>query len=509
VADAGLLVPEGDVDAMAAAIHEFVVDPIRWKALRVAGLRQAATTTWDAVAHGQRELYERVVSKPVGRRRVRPRRSIAAARYGPPAEVAGGGRPFALPVLRNDTASTRVIARSIDAVTRRELQPPPAQLKVVYLDHVARMSGGEVALARLISALPDVDAHVILAEDGPLRPVLERTGATVEVLPLDPRTRDARRAEVGTAGTLRLAFSTLRYTVKLARRLRQLEPDLVHTNSLKSGYYGALAAQLARRPVVWHLRDRIADDYLPRPAVWLTRVAVRTLPDLVICNSAETFRTAHIGESSAAVVASPVVHDPYEPSLGGRARRSNPVVGILGRLAPWKGQDVFLRAFAEVARAHPQLTARIIGSAMFGEDDYAESLLHLVAELGIDEQVTFVGFTDEVERELAQLDILVHASTTPEPFGQVIVEGMASGLAVIASAAGGPLEIVTDGVDGLLVPPGDVNALAAALTRLVEDDDLRRSLGAAGMQRARDFSPERIGSAVLEIYRDLLVAPRR
>jgi glycosyltransferase involved in cell wall biosynthesis len=509
VGDAGVLVPEGDVQGMADAIAGFVADPIGWKALRVAGLRAAPTTTWDAVARGQRELYEQVLTNPMGRRRVRPRRRIAAARYGPPAEEIGGARPFALPVLRNDTATTRALARSIDRITRRELQPPPEQLKVVYLDHVARMSGGEVALARLIGALPEVDAHVILAEDGPLRPVLERTGATVEVLPLDPRTRDARRSQVGAAGSLRLALSTLRYTLKIARRLRQLEPDLVHTNSLKSGYYGALAAQLARKPVVWHLRDRIADDYLPRPAVWLTRFAVRTLPDLVICNSAETFRTAHIGESSAAVVASPVVHDPYEPSIGGRARRAHPVVGILGRLSPWKGQDVFLHAFATIARTRPYLTARVIGSAMFGEDDYAESLHRLAAELGIEQQVTFVGFTAEVERELAQLDILVHASTTPEPFGQVIVEGMAAGLAVVASAAGGPLEIITHDVDGLLVPAGDAGALAAALARLVEDEDLRRRLGSAGMERARDFSPERIGNAVLEIYRGLLLAPRR
>jgi glycosyltransferase involved in cell wall biosynthesis len=314
---------------------------------------------------------------------------------------------------------------------------------------------------------------------------------------------------VGTAGSLRLAASTIAYTVRLTRRLRQLKPDLVHTNSLKSGYYGSVAARLARRPVIWHLRDRLAEDYLPRRAVWLTRVAVRSLPDLVICNSAETFRTARIGASSAAVVASPVVHDPYEASAAARADHETPVVGILGRLAPWKGQDVFLRAFADVVRERPGIRARVIGAAMFGEDDYAEGLRQLARELGIDDRVEFAGFSDEVERELARLDVLVHASVTPEPFGQVIVEGMAAGLAVIATAAGGPLEIITDDVDGLLVAPGDVNALSSALGRLLDDRDLRHRLGRAGVRRARDFSPERIGETVQAIYRELLCAPRR
>jgi glycosyltransferase involved in cell wall biosynthesis len=403
---------------------------------------------------------------------------------------------------------TRAAAATVDALSRREApvpSAPPARLKVVYLDHVARMSGGEVALARLITALPDVDAHVILAEDGPLRAVLERSGATVEVLPLDERTRDARRREIGTIGNLRLIASTLTYTLRLTGRLRSIKPDLVHTNSLKSGFYGAAAARLARRPVIWHLRDRIADDYLPRRAVWLTRAMVRTLPDLVICNSHETLRTARIQGRGAAVVASPVIHDPYQGSVPRRPYRDAPVIGILGRLAPWKGQDVFLRAFAAVARDHQQVRGRVIGSAMFGEDEFASGLRALAAELGVADRVTFVGHTDEVERELGALDVLVHASVTPEPFGQVIVEGMAAGLAVIAAAAGGPLEIVTDGVDGLLVPPGDVVALAAAMRRLVDDAALRDRLGAGGAVRARDFSPDRIGAAVQAIYRDLLV----
>ncbi len=159
----------------------------------------------------------------------------------------------------------------------------------------------------------------------------------------------------------------------------------MHTNSLKSGYYGSVAARLAHVPVIWHLRDRIADDYMPARAVRLTQLLLRSLPDMVVCNSAETLRTAGSRVRSGAVVGSPVVHDPYEPMELQPGRRTGNTVGIVGRLAEWKGQHVFVRAIAALQADHPDVRARIIGSAMFGEDDYEANLRALVGELGLTE----------------------------------------------------------------------------------------------------------------------------
>jgi glycosyltransferase involved in cell wall biosynthesis len=243
---------------------------------------------------------------------------------------------------------------------------------------------------------------------------------------------------------------------------------------------------------------RLAEDYLPARAITLTRFSLRHLPELVLCNSAEIMRTAG--------VAAQVVADPYRSQLPPHAQANDGLaIGMVGRLAPWKGQDVFLRAFA--ALDAPDAQARIIGLAMFGEDDYAEQLRALTDTLGLADRVTFVGFTHTVERELAQLDVLVHASVVPEPFGQVVVEGMAAGLAVIATAAGGPLEIITPEVDGLLVAPGDVAALTTALQRLTGDAALRAHLGGAAANRARDFRPEVIGERAMRLYRELLGVP--
>jgi glycosyltransferase involved in cell wall biosynthesis len=200
----------------------------------------------------------------------------------------------------------------------------------------------------------------------------------------------------------------------------------------------------------------------------------------------------------------PVVHD-IAPAMSAPMRSSSgPLrVGVIGRLAPWKGQDVFLRAFAEAFRGGDQ-EAWLIGSALFGEDEYADSLVPLAEELGIAGQVVWRGFQPNVESELAQLDVLVHCSITPEPFGQVVVEGMAAGLPVIAAAAGGPLEIITQDRDGLLTPPGDVQALASALRELAGDPGRRTRLGRAAQESVLRFSPEATRERMLSSYASLL-----
>lgn len=374
------------------------------------------------------------------------------------------------------------------------------RLRVVYLDHVARLSGGELALLGLLRALRgEIDAHVVLGEEGPLVDRLRAEDIAVEVLPLAPRLRDVHREAVRPASLDPRALASLPpYVLRLARRLRELDPDIVHTNSLKAALYGGAAARIARVPVIWHIRDRISPDYLPAPAIRLVRLAVRRLPSAVIVNSRATLATLPKARN-ATVVYNPVVAD---PGPAGREKSDALTLGMLGRLSPWKGQHLFLEAFAEVfqgtdARAH------LIGTAMFGEDDYAAGLHRQARELGIGDRVEFRGFREDVWEELAQLDILVNASLA-EGFGQAVLEGLAAGLSVVATASGGPAELISDGVNGLLVPPGEVEPLAEALARLRDDPELRARLGAEAKARSRDFTPERTARQVMGVYEKTL-----
>jgi glycosyltransferase involved in cell wall biosynthesis len=392
-----------------------------------------------------------------------------------------------------------VYQQAVRPATRR-------RLRVVILDHCARLSGGELSLLDLLPALQEeAEFHVILGEDGPMASRLARLGVSVEVLTMSEMARGLPRHRI-TPGRLPLtsAASSAGHTFRLAQRLRRLQPDLVHANSLKACLYGGAAARLAGIPVIWHIHDRIAEDYLPAPAVRLVRTLARRLPTAVLANSSATLAT--LPGVSGTIAPEPVALD------GATVRerdRSGPLrIGMLGRLASWKGQHVFLEAFAS-AFSQGTEQAVIIGSSLFAQDDaYGLTLRRLVARLGITDRVAFSGFREDVAAELSQLDILVHASVVPEPFGRVVVEGMAAGLPVVATGHGGPAEIIENEVNGLLVPPNDTAALAHALRRLAARPELRRTLGAAARNRARDFTPEAVAATVLSTYLSVVKAPR-
>lgn len=374
-------------------------------------------------------------------------------------------------------------------------------LRVVFVDHVARLSGGEIALLRL---LPELSQHaeirVLLGEEGPLVARLQEQGITTEVLAITPRLRDLRKDTIGMGSVDTRALAAVPgYILALRHRIRELDPDIVHTNSLKAALYGGVAGRLAGVPVVWHIRDRVASDYLPTPAVRLVRLLSRVLPTAVIANSHSTMNTLPRRWHSS-VFYNPIFHDAVDPTLRQRRRPHAPLmIGMIGRLAPWKGQDVFLDAFAAAFKGE-NVDARLIGSALFGEEAYAASLDARAIALGVEEQVEFRGFREDVFAELRELDILVHCSVRPEPFGQVVLEGMVAGVPVVAADVGGPAEVITNGVDGILTAPGDVEELADALRMLADDWVLRAKIGAAGRHRSRDFAPERAVEQLLEFY---------
>ena len=370
----------------------------------------------------------------------------------------------------------------------------------VFLGHSAALSGGELALARLVPAMTDDrDVLVILAEQGPLVDRLKGAGVRVEVIAMDEAARSMGRDGVGRGfSQLRQGMAALHYSLRLARRLRQLHPDQVHTNSLKAALYGGMAGRLARVPcVIWHVRDRIAEDYLPGRAVRLVRALARRIPDGVVANSLNTLAT--LGPLDVPTL---VLPSPLDPSIGPAASkvRAGPLrVGVLGRLAPWKGQDLFLEAFAE-AFATSNVTGTIIGAPLFGEDSFRDELDRSIDRLGLRGKVEMVGFTTDIAGAIAELDVLVHTSRIAEPFGQVVIEGMGAGLCVIAADSGGPAEIITDGVDGLLYQTGSASDLARVLASVAIDGEARGRLGRAGIETARRFRPELLAAELEGFY---------
>ena len=237
-------------------------------------------------------------------------------------------------------------------------------------------------------------------------------------------------------------------------------------------------------PLVWHLRDRVADDYLSRSATRVLRRAIPRLARGILANSQATLETlGPVSSRPAWVVPDAVEAPPVRAHARRGAHGEATAFGMLGRIAPWKGQDLFLRAFADAFPAGSE-RAVIIGTPMFGEEDFEASLRKLALELGLAARVEFRGFREDIWRELASLDVLVHASLIPEPFGQVVLEGMAAGLPVLAPDEGGPAEVIEDGRTGVLFASRDERALAAAMRALDADAERRGRLGAAAREAA-------------------------
>lgn len=390
--------------------------------------------------------------------------------------------------------------------------------RILFCDHTSTMSGGEIALLHLVRAMDRsrFEPVVALFTQGPLADRLREADVETHVVPLASGVASVRKDTLGGGGLVRgmLQPATYRHVLRLRRFMLDHRTDIVHANSLKADLIGGLAARMARKPLIWHIRDRIAEDYLPATAARAMRILCRHMPHRLITNSAATLETLQMPPSM--VQDGParrafVVYDgmpvtaPPEP---GRAS-GLPRIALIGRITEWKGQHVFLEAAARVRTAHPEARFLIVGSAMFGEEEYSRRIRRQCSELGLDDIVEFTGFREDVPEIIASLSILVHASITPEPFGQVVLEGMMAGKPVVATRAGGVAEVMLDGETGILVPMGDPGALATAMMRLLDNPNEAERLGAAGRQRAKTmFSIERTARGVEAVYDHLLRGAR-
>jgi glycosyltransferase involved in cell wall biosynthesis len=387
-------------------------------------------------------------------------------------------------------------------------------IRVAFVNHTAQLGGAEIALRNLLQHLdPErIDAQLILCADGPLIDQVEKN-TSVHLVSLPSHIREARKASIGwkTLSKPGDVIETIAYIVRLSRYLRTMQVQLIHTNSMKAHLLGGIAGKLANVPVIWHVRDRIAADYLPSGAVRLVKILSRFIPSFVIANSRATLATlmgdpSHAGNKSRRAVCR-VIHDGCDvPATQSWPESTQPAtIGLVGRISPWKGQHIFIRAAAMLKDDFPDVRFLIVGAPLFSESEYELEVRHLARELRLEQAIEFTGFVHDVQGVIQKLHILVHASTIGEPFGQVVIEGMAAGRPVIATNGGGIPEIVVDHITGLLVPMNDARALADAMRTLLLDMDTARAMGALGRQRVKDFfTMKRTAEAVEKVYADVV-----
>ncbi len=393
--------------------------------------------------------------------------------------------------------------------------------RVVVLDHTAELGGAELALARLLEALRGgpFDTGVVLFSDGPLVARMRGLGVPVVVEPLDPAVATLGRHALTRPDSLaRGGRAGLGLVRRLGAVLRAQGTDLVVANSLKSAVVGAALARTTGLPFVWHLHDRVSSDYLPAPAATGVRALARHAPHRLVVNSAATLATVAPLPAGRAVLAYPGLPEAAFDDVRG-APGEVPVVGMLGRVSPTKGQHLLLEAAAALRRSGVAARYRIVGSALFGEDDYERGLRRRAHDLGLDDVVDFAGWVDDPAAALRSFDVLVHASPVPEPFGQVVVEAMAAGVPVIGTDAGGVTEVLDPAGGtppgpvrrtalGQLVRPGDATALEAAIRWTLENPDGARNAAVAARKSARErFTVAETAERVGDAWRQALADP--
>jgi len=305
-------------------------------------------------------------------------------------------------------------------------------------------------------------------------------------------------------GMLRLLMQTPWAVFRLMRLMRRERFDLVHTNTgVTVG--GAMAARLARIPHVWHFREILSEfGFFLR----LYQPLVMLLSDrLIFITGAvrDQFSSARLRGKGRVIYDGIAVSefDESEPEND----RDPVVITSVGRLAPYKGQEILIQAIDTAVRRGIDLEAFIVGDVYGDRHEYRTKLQSMASELGLVERVHFTGFQSDVRPFLRRCNIFVLSSVRAEGLGIVMLEAMAAGRAIIATDGGGAPEVVTDGENGVLIPPGNSDKMADAIVRLASNGNERKQLAARGKETVKSrFSETAMVDAALEIFDETLAA---
>jgi glycosyltransferase involved in cell wall biosynthesis len=360
----------------------------------------------------------------------------------------------------------------------------PRPLRILSVQPVGDGGGSETALIQMIRRLTSAGWECHVAVPPPIRLADEYRGAGAKLHPLHMR---HVTTSGGSSKWIGFALAWPPTVLKLARLIRAVDADVVHSNSLHTWYPWAAAA-VTRRPHVWHAREIV---FQSAAALRLERYLARRFATRVVAVSDAV--ADQLDPDNVEVVRDDADPDRFRPDRAGAFRAGAgiaedvPLAGSVARIDTWKGHDVLLDAYPLIKRERPDVELVIAGGPVRGKEDYAARLQARADRMP---GVHWLGPRRDVPELVADLDVFVQVSTESEPFGMVVVESLAAGVPVVAGAEGGPLEILGSGAadragpGGRLVAPGDAARLAAAVLEVLPP-------GPSSLARRRSRSPLR------------------
>ena len=390
------------------------------------------------------------------------------------------------------------------------------KMKICFIDETAHLGGAEINLLLLASQLKGTgwEAEVVLPEQGPFSSRLEQAGIPITFIPGVPRYSVSTylRSKYKLPNPLALLADTwqgLLWARRLHRHFQKTRPAIVQTVSMWSHAFGGSAARLAGIPLAAHFQDIVEAS-----SGWglyrkLVRWWARQVPDRVVCISDKVASQFDgLSPEKVVVIRNTVDVQKFagwnghqEGKPGGKQALH---LGTVARITPWKGQHIALEAARILKEQNIPFTWSFVGDASLGSEGYFQRLQAQAQRAGLQDQVRFLGWVEDMPGFYHSLDALVHLPVEPEPFGLALAEAMAAGLPVVASAGGGADDLI-HGSGGLLVPPGQAGPVAQAVQRLWQAPAERQQRAQAARQFAvQNFSLEAYRQHWLCTYQSIL-----
>lgn len=370
------------------------------------------------------------------------------------------------------------------------------------------LGGAEHSLLDFLSRLnrQQFKPALLVPQFGPLVNRAKELGIRTFILPIDEKILKRQREKISPFSWqfLRDAIHLLPVIKRLKKLIQSEGFDLLHTNTLKMHLIGGIAAKLVGVPVVWHFRDILKPGFVRSAMTYLSEL----IPSRILSVSkavTQQFNTSDFSPKTQ-VIYNCLDAEEYRKKAQKKSReeilkefrfpQNARLVGVVGQIVYWKGQEFFIRAAAQVQKRFPEVRFLIIGDVLFWDFAYKERLQRLVEELQLQDYVIFAGFWDDSPALMNALEVVVHTSVEPEPFGRVLLEAIALGKQLVATR-GGAVEEIVSRENAFLVPPKDVSALSQAITQALTEKKIIRGKNSM-------FNIEESVKRIEEIYREVL-----
>lgn len=369
-------------------------------------------------------------------------------------------------------------------------------MRAIALDHSAELGGAEVGLASMADEFGD-DLRIVLLENGPLALKLQESGHQPTILEINAKIgRQIRKRSILRLPFLELTSAVLELRRELLRIADEHGANTIVLNSFRAITLTAACILPRRVKCVSMVRDSARPPYLSYANSLIARLAVNLVSNTVVANSnwtAAQFRTFR-----PVRVVPPFIAEKFYSAPMAHSEESDTRVRVLllGRMAEWKGQLMALKAVENLLTSR-DWSLTLAGGPWFSEDRYYEQVQEAAhfSRFAVD----ILGHVDDVVGLIDRHDIVLHTSTIPEPFGQVVVQAMSRGKLIIAADQGGPSEIITHMRDGMLYQMADQDALTSCLDQALDNFANLHDVRARARESARDYHPSRTKQIIADI----------